>query len=54
MEARHELRGVRHIVQGRVRSEWPRERSHMHLGPDHRQLPVDAERPLGSGHQPAT
>lgn len=51
MEARRGLRGAGHIVQGRLRAEWSRERSHMHLGPDHRELPVDAGRPRGPGHQ---
>jgi len=54
MEARRELRGAGHIVQGRLRVERSRERSHMHLGPDHRELPVDAGRPRGTGHQPPT
>jgi len=36
VEARNELRGARHIVQGRMRPKWPRKRPHMHLGPNHR------------------
>lgn len=52
VEARRELRGAGHIVQRRLRDERPRERAHMHLGPDHWQLSVDAERPLGAGYEP--
>lgn len=51
VEARRELRGAGHIVQGRLRDERPRERAHMHLGPDHRQLPMDAGRSPGAGHE---
>lgn len=54
MEAGRGLRGVGHIVHGRLRAQRPRERSYLYLGLDHRKLPVDTRRPRGTGHQPPT
>lgn len=54
MEAWCELRGAGYIIQGRLCAERSRKRAHLYLGPDHWELPVDAERPRGAGHQPKT